>query len=190
MMTFNDNPSDSPTIEKFFEKEYDGLLRYALHIAGNNQEIALDAVADSFKTIISNYDRYRDYAYGRLFKYMMSMVRNKVLKELEARNRFYLTDALEDVPGEDNEDPMRSYFKSVDETLIDRCIEKLSPKQQMALKMYYFDDASLEDVGRALDVSAESARVTLWRIRKRLKSLYLKEEELRWSKDESKESGT
>lgn len=56
--------------------------------------------------------------------------------------------------------------------------------------MYYFDDASLEDVGRALDVSAESARVTLWRIRKRLKSLYLKEEELRWNKDESKESGT
>ena len=118
------------------------------------------------------------------------MVRNKVFKELAARNRFYLTDTLEDVPGEDNEDPMRTYFKSVDETLIDRCIEKLPPKQQMALKMYYFDDASLEDVGRALDVSAESARVTLWRIRKRLKSLYLKEEELRWSKDESKESGT
>lgn len=121
---------------------------------------------------------------------MMSMVHNKVLKELAAQKRIYLSDELEDVPDVENEDPMRTYFKSVDVTLIDRCIEKLSPKQQMALKMYYFDDASLEDVGRALDVSAESARVTLWRIRKRLKSLYLKEEELRWNKDESKESGT
>lgn len=190
MMTFNDNPNDSPTIEKFFEKEYDGLLRYALQVAGNNQQVAMDAVADSFKTIIANYDRYRNYSHNRLFNYMMSMVHNKVLKELAAQKRIYLSDELEDVPDVESEDPMRIYFKSVDVTLIDRCIEKLSPKQKMALKMYYFDDASLEDVGRALDVSAESARVTLWRIRKRLKSLYLKEEELRWSKDESKESGT
>lgn len=183
MMTFNDNPSDSPTIEKFFEKEYDGLLRYALHVAGNDQEVALDAVSESFKTIIANYDRYRDYPHGRLFNYMMSMVHNKVLKELTARKRIHFSDALEEMADEEA-DPMQSYFKAIDETLLEHCILKLSPKHQMALKMYYFDDASLEEVGCALDVTAESARVTLWRIRKKLKSLYLKEES-RWKNDES-----
>ena len=189
MMTFNDNPSDSPAIERFFREEYDGLLRYALHVAGNDQQVAMDAVADSFKTIIANYDRYRDYSHSRLFNYMMSMVHNKVLKELAARKRVYLSDTFEELPDE-AEDPMKAYFKSVDEKLLDRCIEKLSPRQQMALKMYYFDDASLEDIGHALGVSAESARVTLWRIRKRLKKLYLKEEETGWHKDESEKSGT
>lgn len=55
MMTFNDNPSDSPSIERFFQEEYDGLLRYALRVAENDQEIAMDAVSESFKTIIANY---------------------------------------------------------------------------------------------------------------------------------------
>ncbi|WP_394960049.1 RNA polymerase sigma factor [Candidatus Allofournierella merdavium] len=188
MMTFNDNPSDSPSIERFFQEEYDGLLRYALRVAENDQEIAMDAVSESFKTIIANYDRYRDYPHGRLFNYMMSMVHNKVLKEIDSRKRIYLSDAMEDVPDEE-EDPIRSCIKSIDEGLLDHCISKLSPKQQIALKMYYFDDVSLDEVGRVLDMTAESARVTLWRIRKKLKRIYLKEES-RWKTDEPEAAGS
>lgn len=187
MMTFNDNPSDSPSIERFFQEEYDGLLRYALRVAGNDPEIAMDAVSESFKTIIANYDRYRNYPHGRLFNYMMSMVHNKVLKEIDSRKRIYLSDTMEDIPDEE-EDPIRSCIKSIDENLLDHCISKLSSKQQIALKMYYFDDASLDEIGHALDMTAESARITLWRIRKKLKRIYLKEES-RWKTDESETAG-
>ena len=188
-MTFNDNPSDAPSIAKFFQKEYDGLFRYALHVAHNDPQIAMDAVSESFKTIIANYDRYRDYPNGCLFNYMMSMVHNKVLKELQAQKRICLAESLEEIPDND-EDPVTSYFRSVDETLLEQCVAELAPKHQMVIKMYYFDDASLEDVGRALDMTEESARVTLWRIRKKLKALYLKKAEERWDKDEKEKSGT
>ena len=48
---------------------------------------------------------------------------------------------------------------------LERCVEKLPPKSRRLLDLRYVDDASMESIAQAIDSTAGSVRVMLFRIR-------------------------
>lgn len=184
MMAFNDQSSDSSSLSDFFTKEYEGLFRYATHLANNNVDIAADAVSESFSKIISQYDKYRNFPEQRLFSYMLTMIRNTIIDEQNLHKRQVATPLIDLIP-DDDVDLLEPYIQALDEELLNYCISQLEPHRRQIIKMVYFDDMPLEQVGEALNMTPESARVTLWRIRRKLKELYI-EQEARWCSDGSK----
>ncbi|MCX7429679.1 MAG: sigma-70 family RNA polymerase sigma factor [Planctomycetia bacterium] len=48
---------------------------------------------------------------------------------------------------------------------LERCVAKLPPKSRRLLDLRYVDDASMESIARAIDSTAGSVRVMLFRIR-------------------------
>lgn len=52
--------------------------------------------------------------------------------------------------------------------ILEKCIDKLPPKSRRLLDLRYVDDASMEAIARAIDSTAGSVRVMLFRIRDRL----------------------
>ena len=179
MLAFNDFSQDSSKMEAFFYQEFDGLFRYASYVAGGNKEIAQDAVLESFKNIISQYDKFRNFSQKRLFSYMMSAVHNNVLKEIKKDEHIVPID--ENCFGEE-EDILGSYIHKMDEKLIAYCVSKMSGSKRTAIKMYYYDEATPKEIGLAVGISENSVRMLLHRARKELKDIYLREER-RWDKD-------
>lgn len=57
------------------------------------------------------------------------------------------------------------------EEAIQRCINKLPSQDSFLLTLYYFDDLSLDDMSKVVDMTANAIKVKLFRCRKKLASI-------------------
>lgn len=57
------------------------------------------------------------------------------------------------------------------EEAVQRCIKKLPSQESFLLTLYYFDDLSLEEISKVVDMTANAIKVKLFRCRKKLATI-------------------
>lgn len=69
---------------------------------------------------------------------------------------------------EDTDDALQSMHKKERTEVVNKAISKLAPVEQTILTLYYFDEMSLIEVSKVVQLSVDNVKVKLYRSRKKM----------------------
>jgi RNA polymerase sigma-70 factor (ECF subfamily) len=144
----------------------------ALRIVGD-KAAAEDVVQEAFLKLF-NGSRFEGRS--KISTYFYSIVSNCCIDHLRKNEKHLANDPLEEaslMASQDN--PQTSLAKLQQAKDLQALIMQLSPRQRVALSMWAYQDASLLDIAKALDLEVNAANQLLHRAKLALKSL------LKWS---------
>lgn len=148
--------------EELFRKYQGRLFSLCRHFLGSEAD-AEDAVQDAFLSIYHALGRFRGdsafytWAYGITARCCLSHRR---------RNRRPM-ERLDDIP-EPSEDRGRS---DIDRIVVREAVSKLPDQHRIVLVLKYYEQLSMEEIGRVLDCPVERIRMRLHRARNALRGV-------------------
>lgn len=176
MMAFNDVPSDSDTMARFYEAHRDQLYKLA-HYITKDSELAADALHDSFVSLMRYYDKLRDFPEDKLLAYSMAVVRHQCSALMKKSRKVTLCDSpLAMTALEQDADETDDYTVLINSLSLQNAVQNLQPNYRLAIIMRHYYDLDYETIALALNTKPEGARTILSRAHKQLKKLYLSEE--------------
>ena len=160
-------------------KQYENIMyNYAYRIL-KNKFLAEDAVHDAFLSVIKNFGKINEMSGNEKLKYLLIIVRNASFLIIKANKRNFgeNIDEAELILPENIEEKIET---DSEKDRIFCMLKKLSPiySDALVLKLYY--EMNDIEIAEALGISAENARVRLYRGRNKLKKLI--EEDMRYDR--------
>ena len=137
-------------------------LALAINVLGNRQD-AEDAVQESFIQIYRNLGSYNA---GRSFKtWLFTIVYRRCLDMLKKKKRFRAAfeKAAHEIPLSSNPHPLGAVPADV--------LKAISPRERTALSLWANEGYSAREIGGVLSCSENTARVTLFNARKKIRTL-------------------
>lgn len=154
---------------RLFETEYDRVLRFALRRVGNDADAA-DLAAETFQRA---WEKCQQGETAPSAAWLFVTVRNVIGDHYRARARSArLADRLEEAAAQPAED-------STSGDAIEVALAALSKTDRELLELRYWDDLSVTEISRLLDVSPSALWVRLHRARKRFEVMYTQNEQRR-----------
>ncbi len=162
---------DVEEYQKIVERYRTKALAIAMNILRNRQD-AEDASQDAFIQVYENLDRFD---FKRSFpNWFYSILYKRCLDRLRKRNRFSAVfQRVKTDPSQSfSAQPANPGFGIFEKQ---EMIKSLNPKERMSLFLWANDSYSSEEIGEILKCSASTARVYLFKARKKIKAVLEKE---------------
>ena len=146
----------------------DMIFSLALKMVKNREE-AEEVAQDTFIKIYTSLSKFKgDSKFSTwIYKIAYNTCLDRLKKNKKEENNVLIDDFSADL------------VKTVDNALSDledkerkqtiqKCLNLLPSEENFLLTLYYFDDQSLEEIGKIMDISANNAKVKLFRSRQKL----------------------
>ena len=159
-----DSGSFSQLVEKYKHLAFSLSLKLL-----NHREDAEEAAQDSF---IKAYNSLGSFQNGSTFKtWFFRIVYNTSISKLRARkNREINIDDIKmsDTEIQSAENTLEQLSKNDRQKYLEIGLERLEPEERALLKMYYYDDFSMDEISVITALSVSNVKVKIHRSRKRL----------------------
>ena len=141
-------------------------MALALNMLGNRED-AEDACQETFIRVYSNLNKFDLQSPFKNWFY--TILSNRCLDLLRKRRRFFsfLKKMKEEYPDNNSTQSSSSFRKK---PLTSKILEELSPKERVALCLWASEDYSGTEIGKVIKCSPSTARVLLYKARKKIKS--------------------
>ena len=158
---------DVEEYHKIIERYRTKALAIAMNILGNRED-AEDASQDTFIQVYKNMEKFD---FGRSFpNWFYSILYKRCLDRLRKRRRF--SQFYQKIKAEPSQSfsvpPANPKFSLLDKQEL---MKSLNPKERISLFLWANDGYTSEEIGDVLKCSASTARVHLFKARKKIKSL-------------------
>lgn len=140
----------------------------------NNSAEAEDLSAETFLRAFQHLHALR--ADPSIVHWLLRVANNlaiSVLRKRGTRPSVELDDARE-LPSE-TPSPEEQVIERSRQEVVRRCLDQLSPKERIAVVMFYLEERSLEEIAKVLDCGLAGAKSRVHRARHRLKALVMAE---------------
>lgn len=138
----------------------------------NNKEEAEEIAQDTF---IKAYNSlYKFKGESKFSTWLYKITYNTCLDALKKKKKQNNVTYIEDF-SEHQTKALETIFDSLDEKernkAIQDCVAQLPQDEAFLLTLYYFDDQSIEEVAKIMNISNDNVKVKLFRTRKKLASI-------------------
>lgn len=164
---------EKDSFDLLYEEYYLVLFRTALLILGNKED-AEDVLQDTFVSIYKNAKSLSDF--DKLRPWIFSILKNTSYTRYKKRKRefpdefvLYKTEESPVYLGEDD---------FAEKSEIQDALMNLKEKEREVLVLYYYNDFSIEEIGKILNTFKGTVKSRLYRARKNLKKELLKTSEV------------
>lgn len=137
-----------------------------------NREEAEEVAQDTFIKVYKSLARYKGDS--KLSTWIYRIAYNTCLDRLKKNNRELNNVAIDEIAGfeiKDVDNALERMVSSERSDLIKKCIEKLSSKDAALLTLFYFEEKSLKELGKILNMNDNAVKVGLFRARARLATI-------------------
>ena len=137
-----------------------------------NREDAEDACQETFIRVYSNLDKFD--LQGSFKNWFYTILSNRCLDLLRKRRRFY--SFFRKMKAENTaSSSVQSSSSSESQPLGQNILQGLSPKERVVLCLWASEECSSVEIGRVMKCSPSTARVLLFKARKKIKNKMEKE---------------
>ena len=175
-MTINDDQKLIDAINKGDTKAYTQLVNrykdlvYTLAIRMvRNREEAEEVAQDTFIKVFKSLDKFKGDS--KFSTWIYKVTYNTCLDRIK-KNKKHLNDVPIDEftfnKLETIDNALDNLIKEEKNRLIKNCINKLPEDSSALLTLFYFEDLSLEEISKIINIEANTVKVKLFRARKKL----------------------
>ena len=143
-------------IEELLLENYDKYFRIAMRYTGNEQD-ALDAVQEGAYKAIFHEEKLKNPAHADTW--ICRIIMNEAVEFLRKNRRYH----------EDITECQLETTECYEHIEVREAMEKLPLKDQLLISLRYFEDMSLEEVSRAVDLNISTVKSRLYRALAKLK---------------------
>lgn len=138
----------------------------------NNKEEAEEIAQDTFIKVFNSLNKFKGES--KFSTWIYKVTYNTCLDALKKRKKQNNVTYIEDF-SEHQTKALEEILDSIDEKernqAIQNCLEELSSDEAFLLTLYYFDDQSVEEISKVINISTDNVKVKLFRTRKKLASI-------------------
>jgi RNA polymerase sigma-70 factor (ECF subfamily) len=175
-MTINEDQKLIDTINKGDTKAYTQLVnRYkdlvytlALRMVRNREE-AEEVAQDTFIKVFKSLDRFKGDS--KFSTWIYKVTYNACLDRIKKNKKHLNEVAIDEFTFnklETIDNALDNLIKEEKNRLIKNCINKLPEDSSALLTLFYFEDLSLEEISKIINIEANTVKVKLFRARKKL----------------------
>jgi RNA polymerase sigma-70 factor, ECF subfamily len=144
------------------------LHAFVLHVVHDTQA-AQDVVQDSFINLYKTIDRVDTHK--KFSIYVFSIARNTAISYLRTLKKQV---SLEDIVLMDEDEHLYTDIIAAEKRhVVKNALAKLEEKYRRVIRLYYFDDLSYEEIGRAMRLPVNTVRTHLFRAKEALRKRLL-----------------
>lgn len=138
----------------------------------NNKEEAEEIAQDTFIKIYNALNKFKGESKFSTWVYKVTY--NTCLDALKKKKNQNKVTYIEDF-NEHQTKALEGILDRIDEKernqAIQECLAELPNEEVFLLTLYYFDDQSIEEIGKVMSISIDNVKVKLFRTRKKLASI-------------------
>ena len=138
----------------------------------NNKEEAEEIAQDTFIKIYNALNKFKGESKFSTWVYKITY--NTCLDALKKKKKINNVSYIEDF-SEHQTKALEEILDSIDEKernqTIQDCLEELPSDEAFLLTLYYFDDQSVEEIAKVINISTDNVKVKLFRTRKKLATI-------------------
>lgn len=141
----------------------------------NNKEEAEEIAQDTFIKVFNSLSKFKGESKFSTWVYKVTY--NTCLDALKKKKKQNNVAYIEDF-SEHQTKTLEGILDNIDEKernrAIQDCLEELPSDEAFLLTLYYFDDKSIEEVAKVLNISTDNVKIKLFRTRKKLATILKK----------------
>ncbi len=138
----------------------------------NNKEEAEEIAQDTFIKVYNSLNKFKGESKFSTWVYKVTY--NTCLDALKKKKKQNNASFIEDF-SEHQTKALESILDNIDEKernqAIQECLEELPSEEAFLLTLYYFDDQSVEEIAKVINISTDNVKVKLFRTRKKLATI-------------------
>ena len=137
------------------------------------KEEAEEVAQDSFIKAFNGIENFKGDS--KLSTWLYKIVYYACLDRIKKKKSSYGTISLEDRYDISDHDALDASKIMEDKDLkreVKRCFDKIDEEDAFLLTLFYFEEQSLEEIGKLLDITTNNAKVRLYRARKKMASVF------------------
>lgn len=138
-----------------------------------DKEEAEEVAQDSFVKAFNGIDNFKGDS--KLSTWLYKIVYYACLDRLKKKKTSYGTVSLEERYDISDKEALDASKLMENEDLkreVKRCLDKIDEEDAFLLTLFYFEEQSLEEIAKLLDITANNAKVKLYRARKKMSSIF------------------
>ncbi|MBP6936959.1 RNA polymerase sigma factor [Bacteroides sp.] len=161
---------DMNAFSKLYDLHVNILFHYGCRLT-TDKELLRDCIHDIF---VKLYTKRGEFDIENLKSYLIISLKNRLCDEL--RKRMHLSDtSVEEFDTASTCDIEGTYLaeekREIENRLVDRLLNQLSPRQRQALTLYYIEEKKYEDICQIMDMNYQSVRNLMHRGITKLRSI-------------------
>ncbi|WP_073309039.1 RNA polymerase sigma factor [Flavobacterium terrae] len=141
----------------------------------NNKEEAEEIAQDTFIKVFNSLSKFKGESKFSTWVYKVTY--NTCLDALKKKKKQNNVAYIEDF-SEHQTKKLEGILDNIDEKernrAIQDCLEELPSDEAFLLTLYYFDDKSIEEVAKVVNISTDNVKIKLFRTRKKLATILKK----------------
>ncbi len=141
----------------------------------NNKEEAEEIAQDTFIKVFNSLSKFKGESKFSTWVYKVTY--NTCLDTLKKKKKINNVAYIEDF-SEHQTKVLEGILDSIDEKernqAIQECLEELASEEAFLLTLYYFDDQSVEEISKVINITTDNVKVKLFRTRKKLATILKK----------------
>lgn len=158
--------------EDFYSKYYDQVYWYIFKKI-NHVQRAQDMAGDIFCICYKKYEDY-DPGKGALGTWLYTIVNNKLKNFYRDRKNNVSMDAVPDIFGDDDIEPMeKTVYVEQAREIVAEAISSLPEREQLVMVLKFFGSKQSDEIARILNMSPVNARVIVSRSLKKVQAYML-----------------
>lgn len=166
--------TDSEAFDVFYRKYYDRIFRFCHHRVAD-VEFAEDLVSEVFLQAQQNLWRFR-WLGLTMGAWLFRIALNQVSYRMRNRLATTTLDPTDDRLAGEFDDPLVALALAEDEYRIRRLVADLDPDYRETLRLHYWDDLTVREIGAVLGCPVGTIKARLKRGRDRLEEMFAAEE--------------
>lgn len=137
-----------------------------------NREEAEEVAQDIFVKIFKSLSKFKGDSKFSTWIYKIAYnTCLDVLKKYNKQNNFIPIDEYLEKQIPELENIFDTLVLKEQQVIIQKCLSLLSYEESILLTLYYYEDQSLEEIAKVLNINQNNAKVKLFRIRKKFESI-------------------
>lgn len=162
--------------QEVYEENYRRMYYAALKILKNPQE-AEDAVHSAFVKLAEKFRKYSKIPCSEMAGLCVIIVKNKALdmKRLSRSDRYCELEKAEYTLESVGKEPAAVMIRQEESAALLACMRELPEGLRLVLELRYFYEYSNGEIADILDISKKNVEVRLYRAKKKLKEVLLRE---------------
>jgi RNA polymerase sigma-70 factor (ECF subfamily) len=137
-----------------------------------DKEEAEEVAQDTFLKVYKSLDKFKGESKFSTWIYKIAF--NTCLDRLKKNKRLQLIAGIEEI-NEQEDNHLTNILDAIEEKerkqMIQDCLQKLPGEDSFLLTLYYFEEQSLEEISKIINITTNNVKIRLYRSRKRLASL-------------------
>lgn len=152
-------------VERYQHMVYTLCLKMLDH-SGIAEEVAQDVFIKCFRSLSSYNGK------ARFSTWLYRITYNACVDELKRMKRHRTEDLQMAANQADSTDAAEELLESKDKkSIIDNAIQQLNKEDRMIVLLFYYEDMSIKEIGKVMDMTANNVKVKLFRCREKLAEL-------------------